>query len=206
LRITDRDILILSWLTRLGAATYADLARITGTSVEALRQRLPRLQSTGLAVARKSHRGNRPIAVWVPTALGAKVTHTGITPAPRATLTRALTLSHAASQHYPPAAIRADIEVTRALGSLQLRKRLAGHPTPSVLPAPDLLVVDGEVTTAVELVLEGPEAARDWNTLLVAYQLLDITRVDVHTNYDLLFALLNLGTTPPGILVQTRWV
>lgn len=71
LKITDRDILMLQFLTRYKYATYPQIAGYLDTSVNALRQRLPRMKKAGLITS--DNGGATSLQVWRPTDSGVKM-------------------------------------------------------------------------------------------------------------------------------------
>lgn len=67
-KVTERDVALLQFLTRYRYATYPQIAGYLGTSVNALRQRFPRLAKAGLIVG--DNAGQAKFLAWRPTETG----------------------------------------------------------------------------------------------------------------------------------------
>lgn len=70
-KMTDRDVALLQFLTRYKYATYPQIADHLDTSVNALRQRFPRLKKAGLITS--DNGGPNAFLVWRPTDTGVKL-------------------------------------------------------------------------------------------------------------------------------------
>lgn len=208
MQLTPRDLQILTWLTRLHCATYQQLARLTATSVGALRRRLPLLEQHGHVVRVDSRRGDRPIALWFPTPQGAAATTTGINPLhPTMVGTeRALLLGDIALPHHEHGAqLMAGVEITKTFSDAALKYGFrASLPLTGALPSPDLLIRGNDRLTALELRL-GRAAADDWHQRLITYERLGVHEVLLHTDSSVLGACLaSPGTYAAKILVTVR--
>lgn len=84
--VTPSDVETLAFLGRYSYATYGQLARLTGRSPDALRQRFPRLQRQGL-MHRLDVYGRQ--GVWVPTSGGVALSGLNL-PTPRVSYPRVL--------------------------------------------------------------------------------------------------------------------
>lgn len=206
IHVTARDVAMLTWLTRLQCATYEQLADLTNTSVQALRQRLRLLHKGGLVVRVDGRRGDRPIARWFPTTDGAAKTGTGINPADpdQVDTVRSDLLAAIALPHYQRGdQLLAGEEVEAALEKAALRYALrAAHPIVHRLPSPDLLIQCGANLMAVEVRL-GEAAKGDWLQRLLNFEHLGVHRLLLYTDSVLLRALLGSPAAYPARVFVT---
>lgn len=208
MQLTVRDLQILTWLTRLQCATYQQLARLTASSVGALRRRLPPLEQHGYVVRMDARRGDRPIALWFPTPQGAAATTTGISPIhpDKVGTERALLLGDIALPHQEHGAqLMAGVEINKTFTSAAFNYGLrAPLPLTDALPSPALLIRRSDHLTALELRL-GPATADDWHQLLITYERLGVHELSLHTDSPVLGACLaSPGAYIAKILVTVR--
>lgn len=76
IRLTYEDLVVMEMLLRVRAATYDQIARCTGRTISALRNRLPRLEGQGYLISRQVFHGRGKI--WWVTRQGATLLGLGL--------------------------------------------------------------------------------------------------------------------------------